>query len=377
MTPLADFFEMSLDHLCVVGFDGYFIRVNPSWTRTLGWTLEELMARPSEDLLHPDDRRATLEGRKRLHDGGALGPLVNRYRCKDGSYRWFEWRSVARTDRGVVYAAARDVTDQKRAEERLAAATELQEKMQRQLIFADRMASVGTLAAGAAHEINNPLAIVISNIGMLVEQLADAGTPPSMRQLEELREIALEAQEGAERIRKVIRGLKTFSRVEEERPAVIEVRPVIELAVSMTINEIRPRARLVLEHGAMPRIDADEARLGQVFINLLVNAAQALPDDQPETNEIRIATSTDGDGRAVIEVHDTGPGIPPEIADRIFDPFFTTKPIGIGTGLGLFICHNIVTAMGGEIAVRAVAPHGTCVRIMLPAANAADVADVA
>src|SRR5688500_1707684 len=114
-----ELFEMSLDHLCVVGFDGYFRRVNPSWTRTLGWSAGGLLPRPTQDFVHPDDRDATLAGRRRLHDGSALGPLVNRYLCKGGGFRWFEWRSVARVDRRLVYGAARDITDKMLADERL------------------------------------------------------------------------------------------------------------------------------------------------------------------------------------------------------------------------------------------------------------------
>lgn len=144
-----------------------------------------------------------------------------------------------------------------------------------------------------------------------------------------------DAQTGAERIRKIVRGLKTFSRAEEEQRAVIEVRPLIELSVDMTFNEIRHRARLVKDYQKIPLVDADEARLGQVFINLLINAAQAISEGDASAHQIRLRTSTDAHGRAVIEVSDTGKGIPVEVTERIFDPFFTTKPVGIGTGLGL------------------------------------------
>jgi two-component system cell cycle sensor histidine kinase/response regulator CckA len=365
-----DFFEMSLDNLSVAGFDGYLKRVNPSWTRTLGWSAEELMSRPSVEFVHPEDREATLTGRQRLKTGSELGPLVNRYICKDGTYRWFEWRSVADVERGLVYAAARDVTEQKRTDERLAQAKELQEKLQQQLIFANRMASVGTLAAGVAHEINNPLSFVAANIAMIIEGLETLGDEHSPQRIKELNEMALDVQVGAERIRKIVRGLKTFSRAEKEQLAVIGVIPVLELAINMTFNEFRHRARLVKDYGKLPLVEADEARLGQVFINLLVNAAQAIPEGDRHTNEIRIVTSTDAAGRAVIEVRDTGVGIPAQLLDRVFDPFFTTKPVGIGTGLGLSICHNIVTGMGGEITVASEEGRGTTIRVVLNAAAA-------
>ncbi len=360
-----DFFEMSLDHLSVAGFDGYLKRVNPSWTRTLGWSAEELLSRPSVEFVHPDDRAATLAGRKRLTSGEELGGLVNRYLCKDGSFRWFEWRSVADVERGLVYAAARDVTEQKVTEGRLAKATENQELLQRQLIFAERMASVGTLAAGVAHEINNPLAFVAANAAMLVEEL-DRSTIEELRdRAGDLREMARDIQLGAERIRKIVRALKTFSRAEEQKLAVTEVGPVLELAINMTQSEVRHRARLSRDLGPLPPVLADEARLGQVFVNLIVNAAQAIPEGSGDASEIRIVTFVNDAGRAVVEVHDNGEGIPAHLLDRVFDPFFTTKPVGTGTGLGLYICHNIVSGMGGQVTVESAEGRGTCVRVLL------------
>jgi len=367
----AEFFEMSLDLLCISGFDGYFKRVNPTWMKTLGWTAGELLARPSIEFVHPDDQRATLLGREGLKANQPLIGLVNRYRCKDGSYRWFEWRSVSHPERQVVYASARDVTEQREAERVLREAKDLQERMQRQLILSDRLASVGMLAAGVAHEINNPLAYVIANLDLMAEELqlaTDAGLAPNLR---EWGDAVREAREGSGRIRKIVRGLKTLSRAEEERRTVIELRPVLELSINMTFNEIRHRARLVKDYGETPFVEADEARLGQVFINLIVNAAQAIPEGNSEANEVRIVTSTDALGRAVIDVLDTGPGIPSEALGRVFDPFYTTKPIGVGTGLGLSICHSIVTSLGGEISASNRQGRGARLRVVLAAADRA------
>lgn len=142
----AAFFDMSLDHLCVAGFDGYWKRLNPAWSRTLGWTPQEMMAVPLIDFVHPDDRADTLGARYRLSAGVPLFRLTNRYRCRDGSYRWFEWRSSADVSRALVYAIARDVTAEREAHAEL-------ERLRRQLMLADRLASVGTLSAGVAHEI--------------------------------------------------------------------------------------------------------------------------------------------------------------------------------------------------------------------------------
>jgi PAS domain S-box-containing protein len=364
-----EFFEMSLDHLCVAGFDGYWKRLNPSWMRTLGFTAEELMAVPLIEFVHPEDREMTLDARGRLKQGEPLRWLVNRYRCKDNTYRWFEWRSVANVERQVVYAIARDVTDEREAQRILQEARDSQELMQRQLILADRMASVGMLAAGVAHEINNPLAYVMANLDLILEELSSFD-PPAPTRLAECVAMARDAQQGAERIRKIVRGLKTFSRAEDERPTVVDVTQVLELALQMTFNEIRHRAQLVRDYDRMPRVEADDARLGQVFINLLVNAAQAIGDGSPEANEIRLVTGTDAAGNAFVEVRDTGPGIPDDAMARVFDPFFTTKPIGVGTGLGLSICHSILASMGGQIAASNAHPRGAVFRVTLPAASA-------
>lgn len=376
VTPEADmfsdeFFEMSLDNVCVAGFDGYFKRVNKSWSRTLGWSTEELLSRPIIEFVHPDDRDRVRHDRAQLKEGEDVGALFNRYLCKDGSFRWFEWRSVAHVDRQLVYAIARDITEQRLASERLLESQQAQEKLKRQLIFADRMASVGTLAAGVAHEINNPLAYITANISLLIEELEESHGSPSSEQWDAIKDMANQAQMGADRIRKIVRGLKIFSRSEEERRGVIEVIPLIEVSINMTFNEIRHRARLVKDFGPIPKVDADDARLGQVFINLLVNAAQALPEGASDQHEIRISTGTDPSGRAVIEVKDTGPGIPKELLDRIFDPFFTTKPVGVGTGLGLSICHTIVSTLGGALEVESEVGQGTTFRVVLPAAEAA------
>jgi CheY-like chemotaxis protein len=139
----------------------------------------------------------------------------------------------------------------------------------------------------------------------------------------------------------------------------------------MAWNEIRHRARLVKAYGPVPPVEGSESRLGQVVLNLLVNAAHAITEGSAEQNEIRVTTSTDAEGRAVLEVRDTGGGIAPGARQRIFDPFFTTKEIGVGTGLGLSICHGIVSAMGGTIAVDSQPGAGSLFRVVLPPASAA------
>jgi signal transduction histidine kinase len=243
-----------------------------------------------------------------------------------------------------------------------------QRKMREQLLISDRMASVGTLAAGVAHEINNPLAAIYTNLELIAQSLGEmASEAGSDGRIHELVEEVRDAREGAERVRLIIRDLKVFSRApDEERRGAVEVHRVIESSLRMAWNEIKHRARLVKEYGRVPPVDANEARLGQVFLNLIVNAAQAIPEGDAQHNVVRVSTELTSDGRVAISVSDTGTGIAPEDLSRIFDAFFTTKPIGVGTGLGLSISYRIVRSLGGEITVESERGKGSTFRIVLP-----------
>ncbi|MEM9068688.1 MAG: ATP-binding protein, partial [Myxococcota bacterium] len=235
--------------------------------------------------------------------------------------------------------------------------------MERQLLFAERMASVGALAAGVAHEINNPLTYVLANTEALEHELSDLGDSLGP-QADFLAELVAEIREGAERVRGTVRDLLVFSRDDEGETAV-DVRAVLESSISMAANQIKYRARLVTQVGPVPKVFANERRLGQVFLNLLVNAAQALPEGAAHEHEIRVSLVQEGPN-VVVRVEDTGPGIPAEHRERIFEPFFTTKPAGVGTGLGLSICYSIVRSLDGTIEVEDRRPRGTAFVVSLP-----------
>jgi signal transduction histidine kinase len=244
-----------------------------------------------------------------------------------------------------------------------------QRKMQEQLLISERMASVGTLAAGVAHEINNPLSAVFANLELMVKDLTQVSEELQLQdRLAEIFDLLKDAREGADRLRHIVRDLKVFSRSsDEERRTPVNLRRVLESSLRMAWNEIRHRARLVKDYAEVPSVKANEARLGQVFLNLIVNAAQAIQEGNAEQNVIRVATRLDtGLGRIVVEVRDSGSGIPPENLARIFDAFFTTKPAGVGTGLGLPICHRIVSGLGGEIRVQSQVGKGTMFQVLLP-----------
>lgn len=238
--------------------------------------------------------------------------------------------------------------------------------MESRLAFADRMASVGTLTAGVAHELNNPLMYVLSNLHLTREEI-DADHEDGW--IERVREQLDEAIEGATRMQHVVRDLKTFSRVDDEQQENVDLPEIIESSINICWNEIRHRATLERAFGETPLIDANESRLGQVFLNLLINAAQAMPERPVSANRITVRTFTDGEGWAVAEVVDNGCGIEADRMSRIFDPFFTTKSVSEGTGLGLSICRNIVRDVGGTIEVKSTPGLGSTFVVRLPAST--------
>ncbi len=239
--------------------------------------------------------------------------------------------------------------------------------LQARLAQTDRLTALGTLAAGVAHEINNPLAYVLLNLGFVIEGLPRLMPPPPDDRVSEVLVALDHARHGAERIRDIVRSLKTFSRPENETRTPLDVAQVLEATLAMVSNELRHRARIVKDYSQTPEVVANEARLGQVFLNLLLNAVQALPEGRSDSNEIRVVVRAMTPDRVSVEVHDNGAGIPPQLRGRIFEPFFTTKPVGIGTGLGLAICHGIVTSLGGVISVESEVGKGSVFRVELPA----------
>jgi PAS domain S-box-containing protein len=348
--------------------DRRLVYVNPAFASMLGYEAPQVMlGHPIDAYVHPDDR-AVLDRRwTQLVEGRGMLP-AQEYRMlhQDGGIVHAEFVSmmIDYDERPHIIAFGRDLTEQR--------------QMQARLLLADRMVSVGTLAAGVAHEINNPLAYAMNNleavavrrlpgiIGRLREMGGEAAAAG-----EELAQAAAMidvAREGCDRMRDIVRDLRTFTRgADEDRRVPIDVRRVLDASINLAWNELRHRAQLVKEYGDVPLVVANEARLGQVFLNLLVNAAQALQVGDVAENVIRVTVSTDGGGNVVVEVRDSGPGIAAEHLTRIFDPFFTTKPVGVGTGLGLWICQGIVSSLGGHIWAENAPGGGASLRVVLPA----------
>ncbi len=333
------------------------VDVNDRFCELLGYSREEALRLTVRDLRDP----STLEDlpqrtREELDTGAAL--FETRYRRKDGLTFPVEVsiRVAAVDGRRYFQAIVRDITERRRLE--------------LQLQLADRMASVATLSAGVAHEINNPLAYVVGNLDY---SLAHLGKVPE--DLAEVRKALEDARGGAVRVGQIVRDLRTFSRAGEADRTEVDVRRALQSAVTLAQTEIRQRAQLSLELGPVPPVLGSAHRLGQLFLNLLVNAAQAIPPGNPGRNLVQATTALAPDGRVRIEITDTGAGIAPEVLPRIFDPFFTTRAIGKGTGLGLAIVHGIVTELGGEITVRSEPNGGSIFTVLLPPARRAAAPD--
>lgn len=308
------------------------------------------------DLVHPDDRARVAAAQMSTE---AENNVEFRIVRPTGEVRWVSLSQIVECDESGTpvrkHGTLQDVTERK--------------QMQERLLVAERLATLGTIAAGLGHEINNPLSYAVSNVAWVADRIERvAAGLATAEEARELRSALEDAADGLERIRAVVKDLKTFARPDEEaRP--VDVHRVIESSLSVAANELRHRARIVRRFGQVPPVRAVEARLGQVFLNLLVTAARAIPEGAADRNEVSVTTRVDPEGRVVVEVGDTGKGIPPELLPRVFEPFFAARPGGELAGMGLSVCQAIIEALGGEIRVESHEHRGTMFRIALPTAS--------
>jgi PAS domain S-box-containing protein len=337
--------------------DGHFVYVNPAYLTVLGYPdRPTLYATPIATLVDEQDRQMQVARESLiLSQAKDVPSKIYKVRRYDGTTVLLEVNSAyfEYEGRPAVLGMARDVT--------------MRKQLERQLIQADRLAALGTMAAGVAHEINNPLAYAMLNLEWIARKLPDVEHDRSS--LPGLMAMLDEARHGAERVSTIVRELRSFSRVDGETRRLIDVAAVVQSAVKIAGHEIRHRASITTAFEPTRPVWANHARLEQVVINLMLNAGQAMHEERAERNEIRFTLREDADGRAVLEVFDNGDGIPPEVLPRIFDPFFTTKPVGEGTGLGLSICHGIVTSLGGQISAYVEPGVGTTFRVVLPTSD--------
>lgn len=354
----AEIFNMSLDLICVADIqEARFIKVNPAFRETLGYSVEELTSRSFMDFVHPDDIEPTQQIiENALKKGQMVVGFENRYQCIDGSFRWLRWVSHPIPEQNRNYAVAHDITDMREMEETL-----------RQ---AHKMQAVGTLAGGVAHEFNNILSIILGNIELAMEDTAEK---------EPVREFLEESRIASLRGRDVVQQLLSFSRKSPEERKKID--PVSVVRESLKLMRASLPAHIALEQAiadGVRQIEADPTQFHQIIMSLCTNAAHAIGDTEgivriemqnKTLNAQDLQNNPDLPEGLYIEIRvtDNGCGMDPATLERIFEPYFTTKETGKGTGLGLAVVHGIIERHRGFISVSSRPAEGTTFRVYLPA----------
>lgn len=396
---LRALFEHSPLGIALVDKQGRHLECNDAYQRLLGSSDDVLKATDMWSLIPAQFADEMAGMRQAIESAGRYGTIELEYCRQDGQLVPVQTcgvRIAGNGDQHYVWSIVEDITERKRLEreraEQLAALKALNKRLQEtqtQLLQAEKMSAVGQLAAGVAHEINNPVGFVKSNLGMLQSYLSGflrlvgayetvlGANPPDDPSRQRIREVEMEIDyafirddvpillqeslDGMERVKRIVADLKDFSRVGEAEWQMADVHQCIDSTLNIVVNELKYKADVVKDYGQLSQIRCMPFQLNQVFMNLLINAVQAIP----ERGTISIRTGQAGDS-VWIEIEDTGTGIAPDIQARIFEPFFTTKPIGKGTGLGLAVSYGIVQSHHGDIAVRSTEGAGTVFRVMLP-----------
>ncbi|MFA6962085.1 MAG: ATP-binding protein [Opitutaceae bacterium] len=347
-------FDLSLDLLCIAGLDGYFKHVNPSWTRVLGWSREELLARPVADFIHPDDRERTLSARTGLAQGKPVLDFENRYLCKDGSHRWLCWQSSIEPGGTTVFAVARDITERR------------QHDHDRMVL--SKLESIGILAGGLAHDFNNLLAGLQLNSDLLA--LGDNLTSRQTQLILQNHQIIQSAQQLTQKLLAFGSGGLT-----ERKPT--DLKHLLKESLELALSGSNVRSECLIDPN-LCSCHVDETQIGQVVSNLVLNAREAMPsggtvylkaENASLGNSDGVASSLNGYVR--VTIRDDGPGITREVLPKVFDPYFSTKRRGPqkGMGLGLTISHTIIQKNGGALTVDSTPGRGTTVCFLLPAVS--------
>ncbi|PTY03652.1 hypothetical protein DB347_20675 [Opitutaceae bacterium EW11] len=344
-------FNLSLDLLCLAGTDGYFKRVNPSWSRVLGWSEAELLARPVHEFMHPDDRERTLKAREALIAGEPVRGLENRYLCKDGTYRWLSWQSSFAPETGTVFAVARDVTERRRLDE--------------ERLVVSKLEATGIMAGGVAHDFNNLLAGMLLSLEMV----------NLLGLTSEQERYLRKATQAIDAAKALTWQLIMFADRGSAALEICDLAPLLHAAADEALQGTAvPLACEIATD--LWRAEVDASQIGKVIHALLMNAREATPDSGSVKLRAENIVLDSGaaperlSGKYVrITVSDTGTGIAPEILPKIFDPYFSTKRRGDqkGMGLGLTICRSILRRHGGSISVESRLGEGTTVVCHLPA----------
>jgi two-component system, cell cycle sensor histidine kinase and response regulator CckA len=349
-------FDLTLDLLCVAGIDGYFKRVNPSWTRVLGWSEHELLSRPIADFMHPEDRARTLEARARLRRGILVQGLENRYLCKDGSFRWLAWQSAIDSSGTTVYAVARDITERRKQE-------------QDHLAFS-KLECTGILAGGIAHDFNNLLATVRLTLDMV-------GLSGELN--EPQKACVRQAVDAVESAKALTQQLITFAQGGTPARQTLDLRSLLYQSVELALAESPVRAECLFAPDLW-LVEVDKTQIGEVIYGLVSNARESAPVSGTVRIEAENVVLGPAQGIELppgdyvrIGVIDDGAGIAPEIMAKVFDPYFSTKQRGArkGMGMGLTVCRSIIQKHGGLIRIEPAPTRGTKVICYLPAKRTA------
>ena len=353
--------DASIDLLSVTNFDGYFLRLNPAWSATLGWSNTEMLVRPLLDLLHPEDLEETQTALMKLAGGVPQIGFENRYRCKDGSYRWLSWNAVPRD--GLIFSVTRDVTETREQ-------TEALHRTEEALRQSQKMEAVGQLTGGLAHDFNNLLTGVTGSLELLQTRIAQG-------RIREIDRYINAAQGAAKRAAALTHRLLAFSRRQTLDPKPTDVNRLVTGMEELIRRTVGPEIELesmIEDAGLWPTL-VDPGQLENALLNLCINARDAMPDGGKLTIETanrwldpRMAQDRDLLPGQYISlcVSDTGTGMTPEVVAKAFDPFFTTKPIGMGTGLGLSMIYGFSKQSGGQVRIHSEVGKGTTVCLYLP-----------
>ena len=346
---LVKFFEMSIDMLCIAGFDGYFRQINAAWQATLGFTTEELCAVPYVEFVHPDDREATLAEAARLTEGKDTISFENRYRCKDGSYTWLRWHAHADFEAGLIYAVARDIRDRKHAEDMLkATAAELTRSNN----------ELSQFAYIASHDLQEPLRMVASFLQLLEKRYEHVLDEDGKRFIRF-------AVDGAKRMQALIQDLLSLSRVQTR------AHPLVPVDCAKVFRDVNDNLRIAIAEAdatvtcdSLPEIVADGVQITQLFQNLIDNAIK-FRGAAPVRIHVGALRRSDA---WEFSVSDNGMGIEPQFFDRVFGIFqrLQTKEQVSGTGIGLAVCKKIVERHGGRIWIESEPAVGTAFFFTIP-----------
>jgi PAS domain S-box-containing protein len=354
---LKNLFNLSLDMLCVADLDGHFHMVNSAFETTLGHSKQVLLKTPFIEFVHPDDIASTLKAVTKQSTGEPIAYFENRYRCKDGSYKYLAWTSVPVIDKGLLYAVARDVTDKKRDEEEA-------QRHQQTMAHVSRLDTAGEMASGMAHELNQPLTAIISYCGTAASLVNSMSSPPP-----QLGEILKLTTEQAQRAGDIIRHLRDFVRKGDNHRESLELDQVIPGIIDFLKYEAQEGNVIIefLPSSRACKVEANRIEIEQVLINLVRNGLEAIGNAKVNGGRVTLQTRMLSDDQVEVTVSDNGPGVNPEVIDYIFHPFHTNKATGMG--IGLTLSRTIIEAHGGKLWIDNDYQNGALFGFELPASK--------